>query len=140
MCDVNYEQSIEVLEDKIMGDIVLLKVDNVSIKNPSSYDMSYSDVDGGNNYTSETGVYNRDLVRANVASISVSWDRLTLSELSELMQKLTGKVEYTLTYLDFYSGEFKTGNFRSSSAKGKAKKIYSLGNGLYSFSLSFKEN
>lgn len=122
-----------------MGDIVLLKVDNASIKNPSSYDMSYSDVDG-NNYTSETGVHNRDLVRANVASISVSWDRLTLSELSELMQKLTGKVKYTLTYLDFYSGEFKTGNFRSSSVKGKAKKIYSLGNGLYSLSLSFEEN
>ena len=122
-----------------MGNIVLLKVDNMIIKNPSSYDMSYSDVDG-NNYTSETGVHNRDLVRANVASISVSWNRLTLSELSELMQKLTGKVKYTLTYLDFYSGEFKTGSFRSSSAQGKAKKIYSLGNGLYSLSLSFEEN
>lgn len=123
-----------------MGDIVLLKVDNVSIKNPSYYDMSYSDIDGSNDYTSETGIYNRDLVRTNVATISVSWDRLTLSELSELMQRLTGKIKYTLTYIDFYSGDFKTGNFRSVSAKGKAKKIYSLGNGLYSFSLTFKEN
>lgn len=122
-----------------MSDINLLTCNSVVLKNPSSYDVNYSDLDGENSYVGETGHTVRDMIRANQVSIAVSWDRLTLSELSSLLTTCTGNSSYTLTYLDFRTGAFKTSTFRPDNRSGKAKKIRNISSGLYSLSFNFIE-
>ena len=122
-----------------MADIELLTCDGVKLKNPSTYNIQYSDLDSDNSYTSETGYLVRDMIRSNHRTISVSWNRLTLAELSSILKTCTGNPAYTLTYLDFYSGEMQTGKFYPDNRQGNSKKIYSLGSGLYSLSFNFIE-
>ena len=90
-----------------MTDVVLtnleedfvLEIDDVPVPSPSSYGMKYSDLDSSNSYTSETGSLVRDMIRANHVTLSLSWNKLKLPELSKILQVGTGKDMYKIKYL-----------------------------------------
>lgn len=122
-----------------MANIQILKCDGVQLKNPTTYDIQYADLDSDNSFTSETGFLVRDMIRANQRTIAVSWDRLTLGELSSLLKRCTAKSSVTLEYLDFYSGVITTGKFYTDNRQGATRKIKTLANGLFSLSFNFIE-
>lgn len=118
--------------------MALLTVDGVVLKEPSSYDMTYKDLDSDNSFTSETGILNRDMIRGNQRNISVSWDRLTPTEFKSIMHAVSGKSEVQLRYFDFYDMDYKTGKFYAGNRSGTGKKVR-LKNGIFSLSFEFTE-
>lgn len=62
-----------------------MKVDGVNyIPNPSSYNVSMSDLDTNSNRSSN-GTLMRSRIRSNVYQIECSWDRLSNTQLSRLL-------------------------------------------------------
>lgn len=113
-------------------------VDGVALKEPSSYDITYADLDSDNSYTSETGILNRDMIRSNQHTIPASWSRLTNQELKDILHAVSGKSEFQLTYFDFYDMDYKTGRFYASDRKCKGKLVRKIG-GYFSLSFDFIE-
>lgn len=113
-------------------------VDGVALKEPSSYDVTYSDLDSDNSFTSETGILNRDMIRPNQHTIPASWSRLTNAELKAILHAVSGKSEFQLTYFDFYDMNYKTGRFYASDRKCKGKLVRKKG-GCFSLSFDFIE-
>lgn len=123
----------------IGGDyMALLTVDGVALKEPSTYDMTYKDLDSDNSFTSETGILNRDMIRANQRNISVSWERLTLGEMKSILHAVSGKSEFQLTYFDFYDMDFRNGKFYANDRQGVGKRI-KVKEGLFSLSFNITE-
>ena len=112
----------------------LLTIDGVSIKEPSKYDITYKDLDSSNSYTSETGILNRDMIRANQHTISVSWDYLSTDEMKAIMRAVSGKSEFQLSYFDYFTMQYQTGRFYADDRNGIGKKLRKTGG---RFSLSF---
>lgn len=121
-----------------MADMVLLKVDTVSLPNPSTYDIDFKDLDSENSYTSETGVLVREMIRANQHKISVAWDSLTQDECKAIMQAVSGKESFQLTYWDYYSMTFETGKFYANDRSVKGIRVKLIG-GKYSLSFTITE-
>lgn len=118
--------------------MALLTVDGVALKDPSDYDITYKDLDSENSFTSETGILNRDMIRSNQHTLSLGWDRLTADELKTILQAVSGKSEFMLTYFDFYAMEYKTGRFYANDRKGTGKKVRKV-KGLFSVSFNITE-
>lgn len=118
--------------------MALLTVDGVALREPSQYEITYKDLDSSNSYTSETGILNRDMIRSNQHTLSVGWDRLTANELVTILQAVSGKSEFKLTYFDFYTMTYRTGRFYAGDRKGVGKKVREV-NGLYSVSFNMIE-
>ena len=126
-----------------MSTINLLEVDGVVLPNPSKYDPTYADLDSANSYTSETGVLNRDMIRANHRTIAVEWTKLKFSELQLILRSVSDdsrlKESFSLKYFDFYSGTFKIGKFYATDRGVKTKRIRTTSDGLFSLTFNFKE-
>ena len=114
--------------------MALLTVDGVELKEPSVYDITYKDLDSDNSYTSETGILNRDMIRSNQHTISVSWTRLDVNEMKTILHAVSNKSEFQLTYFDYYDMDFKTGKFYAADRKGTGKLVRKIGG---YFALSF---
>ena len=118
--------------------MALLKANGVALREPSQYEISYEDLSSKNSFTSETGVLNRDMIRSNHRTLSVGWDRLTANELTTILQAVSGKSEFKLTYFDYYSMSYRTGRFYANDRKVTGKKVKEV-NGLYSVSFNMIE-
>lgn len=118
--------------------MVLMTADGVELPNPSKYDLTYKDLDSDNAFTSETGILNRDMIRANQVNISTSWDSLTQSQLKTIMQAISGKESFSLAYWDYYDMEFKTGTFYAQDRSISGIRVKQTG-GRYSISFIITE-
>lgn len=118
--------------------MALLTVDGVELREPSKYDITYKDLDSDNSYTSETGILNRDMIRSNQHTISVGWDRLTVDEMKTILQAVSGKSEFQLTYFDYYTMSYQTGRFYANDRQGVGKKVRKI-RGLFSLSFNITE-
>ena len=100
----------------------LLTVDGVQLPNPSKYEMTYSDLDSQNAYTSEAGYLVRDMVRSNHITIDVSWDKIKPTQTKLILNAVSGKSSFKLRFYDK-----KTNSFIEEGAKdsnGVARKFY----------------
>lgn len=118
--------------------MALLTVDGVALREPSKYDITYKDLDSENSYTSETGILNRDMIRANHHTIAVGWDRLTAEEMKVILHAVSGKSEFQLHYFDYYDMGYKDGRFYANDRQGVGKKVRKIG-GLFSLSFNITE-
>lgn len=117
----------------------VLEIDDIPIPNLSRYGWKYSDLDSSNSYTSETGKLVRDMIRANQLTISLSWERLKLQELSNILQIGTGKDKYKIKYLDVYSASMKTGYFYPDDRDVQSLRIKTVSDGLFSLTFNYIE-
>lgn len=92
--------------------MVLIKIGSTNLPNPSSYKISRSDMDGPKTKRTEAGVLNRERVRAGVYKIQVSWEALTMAELTAVTAALA-PAEFTVTFFD-----------ATTSAANKTAKMY----------------
>lgn len=118
--------------------MALLTVGGVELREPSKYDITYKDLDSDNSYTSETGILNRDMIRSNQHTISVGWDRLTADEMKTILQAVSGKSEFQLTYFDYYTMSYQTGRFYANDRQGVGKRVRKI-RGLFSLSFNITE-
>ena len=126
-----------------MSKIDLLIIDGTVLPNPSTYDITYADLDSSNSYTSETGILNRDMIRGNHRTIAVEWTKLNLLDLQAILRSVSDdnslKSSFKLKYFDLYSGTFKTGKFYATDRGVKSKRIRTDSDGYFSLSFNFKE-
>lgn len=120
-----------------------MKIDGLELPNPSTYDVTYADLDSDNSYTSETGILNRDMIRSNHATIAVSWDKLDLEKTRLILKAISGesglKPSFNLEYFDLTTLTYKTGQFYANNRQTKIKKLLSTTNGWLSLSVNFTE-
>lgn len=100
-----------------MASTNMLVVGGVILPNPSSYSRDDSDIDSSNSKRSESGILNREVVRAGVKTITASWDNLRLSQLRSMLQAVSG-VSLEVTFFDITAtGTTSTATMYVSGAK-----------------------
>lgn len=123
--------------------MVLMKVNNVDIKNPSQYDVLLQNLASDSSFTSETGVTNIDPVRNNINTISVSWNRLTSDELKAICDLISpldkSKTVFTLEYYKLEAQVYATGSFYSTDRSINTKIVKDLTKSFSSLSFKLKE-
>ena len=127
----------------------LLTVNGVSLPNPSKYDITYSDLDSQNAYTSEAGYLVRDMVRSNHITIDVSWDKLKHTQSKLILNAVSGKSSFKLRFYDKRTNSFiaegakdsngVTRKFYATDRKSGVIKAFSLSNGYDSLSFQIIE-
>lgn len=128
--------------------MALLTIEGVALKEPSSYDLTYKDLDSENSYTSETGYLNRDIIRVNQRNIAVSWDSLSSSELKTILNAInlgssatsekSSKNFLSISYFDYMTMTQRTGTFYPDDRGAKGKLVRAK-NGRFSISFNFIE-
>ena len=117
---------------------VLVVGNNIVLPNPSSYDITYKDLESSNSFTSETGIYNRDMIRANQVTISAKWERLSQLNTQFILNAISGKESIQVRYWDYYSMSFKTGSFFSTDRQVGGLRVR-MNDGKYSIAFNFVE-
>lgn len=117
----------------------LLTADGTVLANPSQYDVIYKDLDSSNSYTSETGVLNRDMIRANHVTVQCQWGRLTESQCRTILSSISGKESLQLKYWDYLSWSFKIGKFYATDRQVGGLHVSQDSHGRYSISFNFVE-
>lgn len=119
-----------------MAHIQYLKFDEINLPLPDSYDVSLSSVEADSSGETEAGTKQRDVIRAGVVSISVSFSVSPkwLKILSAYSKKSKIKVEY----FDTEDLELKKTDMYIDSYKSKLEKDTSY-KGLWSVSFTLNE-
>ncbi len=95
------------------------KINGVVIKQPTKYTPNFTttstDDSGRNQY------YNMvNIPIGTVASYSLEWQDLTLSEYAEIMSNIVNKANFTLHYMDPLTGTWKDGTFYATTYNSSA--------------------
>ena len=77
--------------------LVLIYIGGIEMPPPVSYKVTLSDLDAPNSGRSESGVMNRDRVRADVGKIELSWKNLTTTQLKTIVQAVSPE-EFEVRY------------------------------------------
>ena len=99
---------------------------------PSTYSLTYTDVDGGDTGESETGVTLVHVVRAKKIKISVGYTALTTAQLSSITSRIEGD-SVSITYFD---GASKTALMRCKSTS--VKMVSNLDGGVWDLSFTLE--
>ncbi|MFT3951174.1 MAG: hypothetical protein QM689_04370 [Oscillospiraceae bacterium] len=68
--------------------MALIKINGVELPQPSSYSVTWSDVDSNSTTRSEAAVLSRKRIRAGIYKITVGWTALTPAELQTVSNAL----------------------------------------------------
>ncbi len=77
--------------------MALITIGNVALPEPTSYAVSFSDIDSSDTGRTENGVMYRDRIRQGVAKIQASWEMLTQTECDIILNAVTPD-SFTVTY------------------------------------------
>lgn len=109
----------------------MLKIDGVAVKSPSVFSWGLADLSSEESGRSTNdGKMTKDII-ATKRNLSCTWNNLTQKEASEILQLVSKKVYFNVTYPDALSGQNETREFyvgdRSAPIKlwTVNKKIYS---------------
>ena len=109
-----------------------MKINDVTIKTPSEITVTRADIDG-ESYRNAKGYLIRDRITTKT-KIQCTWNGLTVSEMSTLLQAVDDKF-FNITYFDPYLGADKT---IEAYVGDRTAPVYSYVNGLITYkSLSF---
>ena len=100
---------------------------------PSTYTLTYTDVDGGDTGESETGVTLVHVVRAKKIKISVGYTALTTAQLSSITSRLEGDT-ISITYFD---GASKLATMRCKSTT--VKMVSNVDGGVWNLSFTLEQ-
>lgn len=76
----------------------MINIDGVDLPSPVEYSVSLQDIDSENTRRTETGVLQRDRVRAGVYKIQVKW-RVTKAQLKTITDALK-PAKFSVTFFD----------------------------------------
>lgn len=113
----------------------IIEINDTPIKHPlnGGYSVTVSDLDSENSTRSETGVLNRDRIRAGIYKLAVKWS-LTTSELETLLNAISGDS----FDVKFFFGELLTKKMYASDKSINLKSTDTL-TSHWDVSISFTE-
>lgn len=109
----------------------IIKLNNHIPKNPSTYDVSFSDVNGEKS-SLEDGTTYIEQIRGDVPEIKVGWTNLTHGELDAIMNELT---EATVD-VEFFFGTMQSATMTKSNRSLKLKSVDTNGNDYWDLSFT----
>ena len=87
-----------------MAVLNILSIDGVQLPTPTTYSVSYQDLDSSNTKRSEDGMLHRKRVRESMAKIKVSWNNLDTDK-ADLILNAVSPASFSVIY---YFGVQKT--------------------------------
>lgn len=111
----------------------LLKLNNYTPPNPSSYDIDFSDVNGEETKV-EDGTTYIEQVREGVPQVKVSWTNLTQAQVTAITNEISGDT----VEVQYYYGTMQTATMTKSNRSLKLKNIDSSGNTYWNLSVTLK--
>lgn len=97
--------------------MAVIKFNGVAMPAPTKYDVNFSDIDGPGSGRNENAKMTRDIVRRNVANISISWENLNEEEL----EIIANEVDHDEIEVEFFWGKWKTAIMYSADLKTSMK-------------------
>lgn len=79
--------------------MALIKIGGIDMPNPSTYQVGTEDLDSENSKRTEDGIMRRDRIRAEVYSLSLSWEALTAEQLTTVATALR-PAAFNVTFFD----------------------------------------
>ena len=111
-----------------------MKIQNVTIPTPSSFTWGYSDLSSEESGRTLDGKSHKDIIASKV-KLDCSWNNLSGSETSSLLQKVCPYAYRNIAYLDPITNAEITKSFYTGD-KSAPVKTYAIGDAKYS-SVSF---
>lgn len=97
--------------------MTIIKVGNTPLPNPSSYNVTRSDLDSGNTMRNAAGILIRDRVRAGVYKIEAGWDCITKAELKAITDAVS-PAKFSVTFYDPTSDSDTTAQMYAGDRSG----------------------
>ncbi len=119
-----------------MAHFQYLKFDETSLPLPDSYDLTLSDVEAESSGETEAGTKQRDVIRAGVVSISVSFS--VSPKWLKMLTAYSKKPKIAVEYFDTEDLELKQTEMYIDGYKAKLEKDTSY-KGLWSISFTLNE-
>lgn len=79
--------------------MVLLKIGNTELHNPTTYSLQISDLDGAGTTRSLDGVLHRDRIRGSIVKIEVSWECISFEDMVTIRDAVE-PASFTVQYFD----------------------------------------
>lgn len=111
----------------------LIKLNNYTPPDPSTYDLDYSDVNGEKTQV-EDGTTYIEQVRADVPTIKVGWTNLTQSEVTAI----TNEVANDVVAVQYFYGTTKTAKMTTGARSLKLKHIAENGDTYWNLSFTLE--
>ena len=111
----------------------LIKLNNYIPPAPSTYDISYSDVDGEKTQV-EDGTTYIERVRTDVPKIKVCWTNLTMAEVKAITEQTANDV----VKIEYFYGDLKYAEMTVGERSLKLKHIEGSGNTFWDLSFSLE--
>ena len=86
--------------------MAMMTVGGVAFPNPSSYTVTLQDLDSDNTHRSETGILNRERIRAGVYKINATWT-VKYADLKKITQALSPD-KFVVTFFDPTTASYKS--------------------------------
>jgi hypothetical protein len=119
-----------------MGGRAMITVGSTHLPNPIEYSVTLQDIDSENTKRTETGLLNRDRVRAGVYKIQATW-LVTKAQLSLITDALAPD-QFSVTFFDPTTATKPTKSMYSGDRTGNLK-YYDGNNDLWELSVSLIE-
>lgn len=89
--------------------ILTLQVGGIPLPTPSQYQVDFEDVDKDSKRNLKDATMKRNVIRKNVAKITINWDLMTVEKCNELMTILSKEKEtISVTFYDVRIGKINT--------------------------------
>lgn len=120
--------------------MTLISIGGVDLPSPTEYNVSLQDIDSENTKRTETGVLQRDRVRAGVYKIEVAW-KITKAQLKIITDALA-PAKFSVTFFDPTTSSTSTKDMYCGDRAGKMMNAFNpavSGENMWEFSTSLIE-
>ena len=114
------------------------KFNDVEIRTPTSFEWDMEDIEAGNGFTSQDGVYHFEIL-AQKRNLSYQWTDPSAEEVSSILTLINQDRIISVTYPDAMSNEYETRNFKIQKRSAPFRSLR-VGAKMYSaLSIDLKE-
>lgn len=111
----------------------LIKLNDYTPPNPSTYDIDFSDINGEETKVEDGSTY-IEQIRADVPDIKVSWTNLSQEEVAAITNEISGAT----VEVEYFYGTMQTATMTKSSRSLKLKGVDNSGNTYWNLSVTLK--
>lgn len=115
-----------------------LKIEGVEIPPPSGYSFVEADL-VVNSQRNASGYVSFDVVRENVGSIDLTWDKLDGERMQQIVNAIRGKKTFNATFFNPNTGQMETRKFYAGDRSNELARFISTQKYWSSLSVPFVE-
>jgi hypothetical protein len=115
-----------------------LRIDGALIPPPSGYTYTEADI-VANSFRNSAGYASWDVVRQNVANISLTWEKLNGTRLRQVIAAIRGKKQFEVTCFNPMTGNMETHTFYSGDRAAELARFVSASHYWATLTVPFVE-